>query len=74
MTNAAGGVTHQVWDQLNRVYDELDNLVALIGLEYDLDTDEYVCDPSQVDEEWCDRELLDSIDALHGDLKYFLNR
>ena len=74
MANAKGGVTPEVWDQLNRLYDELDDLIDLIGLEYDVETNGYVCDPEQVDEEWCDEEMLDSIDALHQDLKYFLSK
>ena len=74
MGNAKGGVTDEVWNQLNRVYDELNKLVNLLGMEYDIDTNSYTFNPDQVDPEWCDDELLDSIDTLYGDLNYFLGK
>lgn len=68
-----GGVTQEVWDQLEKVYADLDTLVNMIGLDYD--GDDYVCtNTDQVDPEWCDEEMLDSIDAARADLKYFLGK
>ena len=73
MGNAPGGVTNAVWDQLNRVYAELDKFINLVGLEYD--GDEYIChNEDQVDPEWCDYEMLESIENAHADLGYFLGK
>ena len=70
---AKGGVTQEVWDQLERVYADLDKLVNMIGLDYD--GEDYVCtNTDQVDPEWCDEEMLDSIDTARMDLKYFLGK
>ncbi len=71
---STGGVTNEVWDQLNKVYAELDTLVNLIGLEYDVD-DGYICrNTDQVDEVWCDEEMLESLENAHSDLGYFLGK
>ena len=70
-----GNITNEVWNQCQRVYTELDKLVNLIGLEYDADQDIYVChNEDQVDPEWCDDEMLASIENAHADLGYFLGK
>lgn len=67
-----GGVTNEVYNQCKKVYQELDKLVNLVGLEYDID-DGYICrNTDQVDEDWCDYEMLESLENAHADLKYFL--
>jgi len=69
-----GNITPKVYEQCKKVYKELDTLIKLIGLEYDFDSDEYICtNTDQVDEDWCDREMLSSIDTAYADLKYFLS-
>ena len=77
MGNAKGGVTNEVWNQLQKVYAELDKFVNLVGLEYVVEDDfeGYVChNQDQVDEEWCDDEMLASLENAHADLKYFLRK
>ena len=65
-------VTKKVMELLKKIYKDLDEFIDLIGLEYTEDG-EYVChNRDQVDEEWCDDEMLESIDCLHSDLEYFL--
>ena len=69
-----GGVTTEVWNLLEKIYADLDQFVNLVGLEYTED-DEYVChNTDQVDEEWCDEEMLASLDTAHADLGYFLRK
>ena len=71
---ASGGVTPEVWNQLEKVYADVTKLVDLIGLEY-TDDDEYVCNNTdQVDPEWCDEDLLSSLDTLRMDLGYYLGK
>lgn len=67
-------ITPEVWNQLQKLYKDLDSVVNLIGLEYTED-DEYVCNNTdQVDEGWCDYEMLESLSCLHSDLGYFLGK
>ena len=69
-----GRITNEVWEKLESVYKELDELIGLIGLEY-TDDDEYVChNTDQVDEEWCDYEMLESINCAWQDIGYFLGK
>lgn len=71
---AAGGITNEAWNQLQTIYADLDKFVKLVGLEY-TDDDEYVCTNSdQVDEDWCDEELLASLENAHTDLGFFLGK
>ena len=66
-------VTEEVMEALEKLYEALDVFVKLVGLEY-TDDDEYVCNNrDQVDEEWCDDEMLESIENAHADLGYFLS-
>lgn len=65
-------VTEKVMELLKEIYKNLDELVNLIGLEYTED-EEYVChNRDQVDEEWCDEEMLESISCAHSDIGYFV--
>ena len=67
-------VTQEVMDLLSKLYDVLDEFVNLVGLEY-TDDDEYVChNRDQVDERWCDDEMLASIENAHVDIAYFLGK
>ena len=69
-----GNVTQEVWDALEKLYADLDKVINLIGLDYD-DEGELICTNSdQVDPEWCDEDLLSSIDTLSADLGYFLGK
>ena len=57
---------------LQKIYEALGEFIELVGLEYTED-DEYVChNRDQVDEEWCDDEMLESIDCAYSDIGYFL--
>lgn len=68
-------VTQEVMDMLKELYGVLDKFVNLVGLRYDHDEDEYVCDNrDQVDEEWCDDEMLASIENAHADIRFFLGK
>jgi hypothetical protein len=70
-----GNVTQDVWNRLEKIYSEVAALNDMIGLEYDIDADDYICtNQSQVDEEWCDRDLLVDLDTLQADLGYFLGK
>ena len=65
-------VTKEVWELLQRIHKDIDEFIQLVGLEY-TDNDEYIChNREQVDEEWCDEEMLDSICTAYNDLDYFL--
>lgn len=67
-------VTEEVMEMLNKIYNDLENLINLIDLEY-TDDDEYVCNNrDQVDEEWCDEEMLISIEHAYQDIGFFLGR
>ena len=71
---ATGGITDEAWNQLQKLYTELDKFVKLVGLEYTEDG-EYVCTNSdQVDDDWCDYEMLASLENAHADLGYFLGK
>lgn len=66
-------VTQKVIDELNKVYKKLEDIKNLIGLEY-ID-DEYVCkNKDQVDDEWCDEEMLHSIEYAYQDIGFFLGK
>lgn len=68
-------VTNKVWILLDKVYENLKELSDLIGLVYDYDSEEYVCkNKDQVDDNWCDREMLASIDHAINDIEYFLGK
>lgn len=68
-------VTEEVMEILGKIYDDLEKFINLVGLEYDLDEDEYIChNEDQVDEEWCDRDMLSSIDCAYSDIGFFLGR
>ena len=67
-------VTKEVWEALEEIYRALDKFVKLVDLEY-TDDDEYVChNREQVDEVWCDYDMLESINNAHGDIRYFLRK
>ena len=67
-------ITEEVMEMLNKIYNDLEKLVNLIGLEY-TDDDEYVCNNrDQVDEEWCDEEMLRSIEHAYQDIGFFLGK
>lgn len=66
-------ITQEVMDALKKIYESLEAFINLVGLEY-TDEDEYVChNTDQVDEEWCDEEMLISIEHAHADIGFFLN-
>ena len=68
-------VTQEVMDMLEELYGVLDKFVKLVGLEYDFDESEYICtNRDQVDEEWCDYEMLASIENAHADISFFLGK
>ncbi len=68
-------ITSEVMEMLKKLYDVLDSFVSLVGLEYDFDEDEYICtNKDQVDERWCDDDMLRSIENAHADLGFFLGR
>lgn len=72
---AEGGVTPEVYLQCERVYAEVKKLYNLIGLDYDFDNDEFICNNlDNVDPDWCDRDLLASIDHLYSDMGFFLGK
>ena len=67
-------VTKEVIKALEKIYEAIDEFIRLVDLEY-TDEDEYVChNRDQVDEEWCDYEMLESISCAHGDIGFFLGR
>ena len=68
-------VTEEVMDALEKLYKVLDDFVNLVGLKYDYEEDEYICtNRNQVDERWCDDEMLASIENAHVDIKFFLRK
>lgn len=68
-------VTDKVWIKLNKLYEILSEVKELIGLDYDYDSDEYICkNKDQVDDDWCDREMLSSIDHALNDIGFFLGK
>lgn len=68
-------VTTEVMEILKKLYDVLNSFVNLVGLEYDFDNDEYICiNKDQVDERWCDDDMLRSIENAHTDLGFFLGK
>ena len=67
-------VTEEVMQTLKKIYEDLDIFINLVGLEY-TDDDEYVCNnKDQVDEEWCDEEMLASIENSYQDIGFFLGK
>ena len=65
-------VTENVMKILQKIYKDIEEFIDLVGLEYTED-DEYVCNNTdQVDDEWCDREMLVSISTAYDDIDYFL--
>lgn len=67
-------ITKKVIKRLEKIYDALEKFINLVELEY-TDDDEYVCNNrDQVDEEWCDEEMLASIENAYQDIGYFLGR
>ena len=66
-------VTKEVMEMLKRLYETLDSFVNLVGLEYDYEEEEYFChNRNQVDEHWCDKEMLASIENAYADIGFFL--
>ena len=55
---------------------ELDRIKNHLNIDdYYTDDDEYVCNNrDQVDEEWCDEEMLRSIEHAYQDIGFFLGR
>ena len=67
-------ITEEVMKALEKLYEDLSAFIDLVGLEY-TDDDEYVCNNrDQVDEEWCDEEMLASIENSYQDIGFFLGR
>ena len=67
-------ITDEVMELIKVLYGNLEELIELIGLEY-TDNDEYVChNTDQVDEKWCDEEMLADIENAYQDIGYFLGR
>ena len=65
-------VTEAVMEILKKIHDDIQQFMDLVGLEYTED-DEYVCNNrDQVDEDWCDRDMLDSIATAYNDIDYFI--
>ena len=72
---AGGSVTPEVYSQCEKVYAEVEKLYNLIGLDYNFDEDEFTCtNTNNVDPEWCDDDLLRSIDHLYEDMGFFLGK
>lgn len=68
-------ITEKVWELLEKVYESLHEFVELVGLEYDYDDEEYVCkNLDEVDEEWCDDEMLEALENSHMNLRYFFGK
>ena len=68
-------VTEEVMEMLEKLYGVLDEFMELVGLEYDYEEEEYIChNRDQVDEEWCDDEMLASIENAHADIAFFLGK
>ena len=67
-------VTEEVMQALDKLQTALGDFIFLVGLEY-TDDDEYICNNrGQVDEDWCDEEMLASIDQAFVDISFFLGR
>ena len=65
-------ITEEVMEILKQIHKDIDKFIELVDLEYTED-DEYVChNRDQVDEEWCDRDMLDSIATAYNDIDYFI--
>lgn len=68
-------VTEEVMKQLEDIWKKLGDFIDLVGLFYDSAEDEYVCyNRNQVDEDWCDREMLEDIENAREDIGYFLGK
>lgn len=67
-------VTKEVWKALEELHKMLGEFIDLVELEY-TDDDEYVChNEDQVDEEWCDVEVLEDIMNSFTDIGMFLGK
>ena len=67
-------ITEQVMQSLEELYKALEKVINLVGLEY-TDNDEYVCNNrDQVDEEWCDEDMLADIENSYQDIGFFLGK
>lgn len=68
-------VTKEVMEILEKIYEDIDTFIKLVGLEYDPDEEEYVCqNEDQVDEDWCDQYMLDSISTAFNDISFYLDK
>lgn len=68
-------VTQEVIDTLEKIYTDIDKFIKLVGLNYNGDDEKYMCsNTDQVDKDWCDREMLDSISTAYDDIGFFLNK
>ena len=66
-------ITEEVMEILQKIKEDIEKFVNLVGLEY-TDDNKYVCNnKNQVDEDWCDEEMLDSIATAYNDIDYFLS-
>lgn len=67
--------TQEVIDILEKIYADIDKFIKLVGLDYNGDDEEYIClNTDQVDKDWCDREMLESISTVYDDIGFFLNK
>ena len=71
----SGSCTDRVWNQLETTYAVLDIFIKAVGLEYDYEKDEYICkNEYEVDPDWCDDDMLRSIDNAYADIGFFLGK
>lgn len=66
-------ITEAVMEILKKIHKDIEEFIDLVGLEYIVDNGEYIChNRDQVDEEWCDEDMLDSISTAYNDIDYFI--
>ena len=71
----SGSCTDRVWVQLETIYEALDMFMRTVGLEYIFEDDKYNCkNEDQVDPDWCDDDMLRSIENAHADIGFFLGK
>lgn len=64
-------ITDEMIEQkMEEVYKAVDELIKLVGLDYDIDDEEYRC--KRYFDGDADHELLESLSCVHGDLGYYL--
>jgi len=56
--------------KMEEVYKSVDELIKLVGLDYDIDEEEYRC--KRYFDEDDDNDFLEALSCVHGDLGYYL--